>query len=81
MIEMDFARLRTHRSNIQRYRQLLQTKLTDVEREFIEKRLSEEQSAVESLAGATFPLIFKDPIHPQIIPASGSEKDRSSVIS
>ena len=55
MIEESFARLRTHRSNIQRYRQLLETRLTDLERQFIEKRLSEEQSALETLAASTFP--------------------------
>ena len=49
MIE-SFVRLRTHRNNMQRYRQLLETTLTDFERQFIERRLSEEQSAIESLA-------------------------------
>jgi len=51
MIEdQQLARLRAHRSNIQRYRNLLETSLTDLEREFVEKRLSEEQSDLESLA-------------------------------
>jgi hypothetical protein len=59
MIEENFARLRTHRSNIRRYRQLLQTRLTELERQFIEKRLSEEQSAVECLAATTFPPTLK----------------------
>ncbi len=54
MIEESFARLRTHRNNIQRYRQLLETTLTDLERQFIEKRLSEEQSALETLAAPTW---------------------------
>ncbi len=44
------VRLRTHRNNIQRYRGLLETSLTDFERRFIEKRLSEEQLAIENLA-------------------------------
>lgn len=64
MIEESFARLRTHRNNIKRYRQLLETKLTDLERQFIERRLSEEQAAIESLSAETFPLIFKDPRAP-----------------
>jgi hypothetical protein len=50
MTEESLARLRTHRDNIHRYRQLLETKLTDFERQFIERRLSEEQSALEALA-------------------------------
>ena len=50
MIEENIARLRTHRNSIARYRRLLQTKLTDLERQFIERRLSEEQSDYERLA-------------------------------
>jgi hypothetical protein len=50
MIGEAFARLRTHRSNIERYRQLLETSLTDLEREFIAKRLAEEQSVIETLS-------------------------------
>jgi hypothetical protein len=44
------ARLRAHDSNISRYRGLLKTNLSDLERRFLEQRLSEERSAVESLA-------------------------------
>jgi hypothetical protein len=49
MIEENFARLRAHRNNIHRYRQLLKTMLTDAERQFIERRLSEEELAIKSL--------------------------------
>jgi hypothetical protein len=44
------ARLRAHANNISRYRWLLKTNLSELERGFIERRLSEERSAVESLA-------------------------------
>lgn len=44
------ARLRAHDRNISRYRRLLKTNLSDLERRFLEQRLSEERSAVESLA-------------------------------
>ncbi|MCA6120220.1 hypothetical protein J6524_36130 [Bradyrhizobium sp. WSM 1738] len=50
MIEESFVRLRTHRNNVHRYRQLLKTMLTDAERRFIESRLLEEESAIEALA-------------------------------
>ena len=53
MIDENFARLRAHRNNIHRYRQLWTTELTDLERQFIEKRLAEEQSALECLATTT----------------------------
>jgi hypothetical protein len=50
MIDQQLARLRTHRSNIQRYRNLLKTSLKELERQFVQKRLTEEQSNLESLA-------------------------------
>jgi len=59
MIDEKFALLRTHRNNIMRYRRLLETKLTECERQFIERRLSEERSAMEKLAASTFPLAFQ----------------------
>ena len=54
MIDEKFALLRMHRNNIARYRRLLKTKLTEYERQFIERRLSEERSALERLAASTF---------------------------
>ena len=50
MTDEELARLRAHDSNISRYRRLLKTKLSDLEREFLDRRLSEERSAVASLA-------------------------------
>jgi hypothetical protein len=58
MTDEKFARLRTHRNNISRYRRLLKTKLT----EFVERRLSEERSVMERLASSTFPLNFGIPM-------------------
>ena len=62
MIDEKLALLRTHRNNITRYRRLLKTKLTEYERQFIERRLSEERSAMENVAASAFPLSFKFPI-------------------
>jgi hypothetical protein len=50
MIDEKFVRLRTHRNNINRYRRLLRTELSELERQFIERRLTEEKSEMESLA-------------------------------
>jgi len=52
MIDRQLARLRAHRSNIQRYRNLLQTSLTELERQFVKKRLTEEQSNLESVVNS-----------------------------
>ena len=49
------SRLRFHRNNVHRYRRLLSTRLSDLEREFLSKRLSEEQIAIDALSATTFP--------------------------
>jgi hypothetical protein len=58
MIDESLARLRAHRNNIHRYRRLLKTQLTDLERSYIERRLIEEEAAMRSLSNSTFPLTF-----------------------
>ena len=60
MLDADLARFRAHRNNINRYRRLLRTRLSDLERQFIERRLAEEQTALDTLAGETFPIFPKD---------------------
>jgi hypothetical protein len=49
MIDEQVARLNAHRNNVARYQRLLKTPLSDLERHFIEDRLTEEKSAIESL--------------------------------
>jgi hypothetical protein len=49
MFDEEIARLRAHGRNIGRYRRLLDTDLSDIERQFIERRLTEERSALEIL--------------------------------
>jgi hypothetical protein len=56
MIDEQLARLRTHRNNIYRYRRLLGTRLTELERQYLERRLSEEQTAMKVLSTTMFPL-------------------------
>jgi hypothetical protein len=50
MIDEEVARLSAHGNNIDRYRRLLKTNLSDIERQFIERRLKEEAAAVEFLS-------------------------------
>jgi hypothetical protein len=51
-MKIDFrtARMRTHRRNIQRYGRLLATELTDLERQYLHRRIAEEQAELEQLA-------------------------------
>jgi hypothetical protein len=46
---MDDARLSAHQKNIERYEDLLDTRLSELEREYIEKRISEERFAMAML--------------------------------
>jgi hypothetical protein len=52
MTEKDCARLQSHNSKIGRYRRLLETKLSEIERTFLQRRILEEQSQLRSLAGS-----------------------------
>jgi hypothetical protein len=55
MIDEALAQFRAHRQNINRYRSLLQTSLTEIERSFIERRIAEEEAAMSALAFASSP--------------------------
>ena len=61
MTDENLARLRAHRQNIDRYRRLLQTSLTVLERNFIKQRIAEEEAALNRRASDTFPMVFTIP--------------------
>jgi hypothetical protein len=46
-VDVKIALIQAHRNNIERYHRLLQTHLSEIERRFIERRISEEQSALQ----------------------------------
>jgi|tagenome__1003787_1003787.scaffolds.fasta_scaffold20075664_2 hypothetical protein len=46
MAIVEYALCQAHRNNIKRYERLLDTNLTDIERNFIDVRLSEERAAL-----------------------------------
>jgi hypothetical protein len=55
MLDENLARLRAYRTNIQRYRRLLATQLSELERTYIERRLEEELASAAALSKTTFP--------------------------
>jgi hypothetical protein len=55
MIDEQLTRLRAHRNNIYRYRGLLKTRLTNLERQYLERRLSEELTAIEMISASALP--------------------------
>jgi hypothetical protein len=63
MMDHALAEFRAHRQNISRYRSLLQTKLTELERSFIERRLAEEEAAVTALAFGASPPLAQTPFY------------------
>ncbi|UGX99124.1 hypothetical protein G6321_00024140 [Bradyrhizobium barranii subsp. barranii] len=70
MMDENLALLRAHHNNISRYRRLLRTKLSPLERQFIERRLSEEEAALQSLSASTFPIAFKEPGPGRLLPVA-----------
>lgn len=62
MINQNVERLRAHQNNVRRYRRLLVTPLTDLERAYIERRLNEEQASVENLLREEFPERLSAPL-------------------
>jgi hypothetical protein len=54
--EMTFCR-----ENIRRYERILDTHLTDLERDFIKKRIAEERRALESSDGGVFNTLYQAP--------------------
>ena len=62
MTSHNVERLRAHQNNIRRYRRLLATHLTDLERAYIERRLNEEQTSVETLLQEEFPERLSAPL-------------------
>ncbi|QOZ38097.1 hypothetical protein XH92_24380 [Bradyrhizobium sp. CCBAU 53421] len=64
-------RLRSHRNNIARYRRLLKTELSDLERDFINRRLSEETIAMQRLTADIPPLVVDQPANDEIVGRSG----------
>ncbi|MGY3034273.1 hypothetical protein ACVIIV_003443 [Bradyrhizobium sp. USDA 4354] len=65
-----------YRNNIHRYRRLLKSNLSDVERQFIERRLTEEQTALEFLSAETFPLAFSLPKGTDISASEARSRER-----
>jgi hypothetical protein len=49
MIDFKTAQVRRHRQNIERYCRLLATELTDLERQYLHKRIAEEHAQLERL--------------------------------
>lgn len=56
MVDDRLSRIRSRTGSIRRYRRLLKTDLTELERGYILRRLSEEEQALAGLMNETFPL-------------------------
>lgn len=58
-IDDSLSEIRSLRNDIWRYRKVLQTDLSDAEREMVEKRLFERRSMFEKLLATAFPFALK----------------------
>lgn len=48
-MDLNNALIRSHRNNLARYRRLLATQLTELERDYINRRIVEERDALQQL--------------------------------
>ena len=53
MTDFPYGQIRSHRRNIKRYCRLLATELTDLERQYLHKRIAEEHAQLEQLEKVT----------------------------
>jgi hypothetical protein len=67
MIDFKSVRARGHRQNIERYCRLLATELTDLERQYLHKRIAEEHAQLERLKKS------KEEQHAEVRPISAGE--------
>ncbi len=61
MLDDKLVLIRAHRNNVHRYRRLLNTELSSLERQFIERRLAEEKAALDELRAGAFPAAMTVP--------------------
>nr|WP_233287402.1 hypothetical protein [Bradyrhizobium oropedii] len=66
--------MRAHRNNVGRYRRLLGTELSDLERDFVNRRLSEEMAAMQVLTADIPTLVLAPPANEQIVGQSGESQ-------
>jgi hypothetical protein len=52
MIDFSMAQVQSHRRNIEPYARMLATELTDLERQYLHKRIAEEHAQLEQLEKA-----------------------------
>jgi len=56
MTDLRTAKILSHRRNIQRYGRLLATELTEIERQYLHRRIAEEQAELERLQSEPQPV-------------------------
>ena len=54
------AYLSAHHQNVDHYRRLLRTRLTALERNFIERRIVEERRSLDRLASKASPIVMNE---------------------
>ena len=77
MIDFFLQRIKTHKANLDRYSRLLGTQLTETEREYIYRRISEEQSALMKLDAEHLARSVKSTADPDTLVAARSLASKS----
>ncbi len=72
MTKLHAARIKGHKDNLDRYRRLLAAKLTNLERDYIHRRIAEEQAAIDRLLAEMIASRREGEAHPDTIVAAAA---------
>jgi hypothetical protein len=78
MIDLKIAQVRWHRQNIERYCRLLAIELTDLERQYLHKRIAEEHAELERLQKSEARTASRPSLSPILIGAASEATDQEA---
>ena len=78
MIDFKAARLQRHRQNIQRYCRLLATELTELERQYLHKRIAEEYGQLKRLGESQAVTVSRPSLSSLVIDAATEATDQEA---
>lgn len=72
MNKLHLARIRAHQANLDRYCRILATHLTELERNFLHRRITEEHAALSRLEAEAFASANSEEAHPDTVVAASA---------
>ena len=70
MTKLQSERIRAHKANLDRYCRLLATQLSDIERDYIHKRIAEQHAALAKIEAEAMASSRSEEAHPDTVIAA-----------